>query len=775
MDDKNPLKMKVSELKAELGRRGLSQTGLKFDLAQRLQTAMDVEEFGTLPSMISPSSLSILPVPGKDSTDHKSDKGESPDEQTRDLEMAARAKGSEGAPSIEQSCVEDASIAVEATTQSGGGAPAAGTVDILTFEEKLMAGCGEKGQNDQNNASRGYSDDNVHTGIPVDAKKLVVDGVGGTAGELERGDAAGSNEKTKGAEECGATATTVNEETQPLCFSSPESEKNSATEKHVRGAENALLHVPLLSDSTNPPANTPSSPPKDQSAKVEIEEPEGTTPIKRNAAKSGDDSDQKKAKAKDDTKDLDTRTSQANRETKEVSSPSSSARAAPVSLRLSTSLTERMKDREERFRQENENNPDNKEGHRSGAKDKTGNDGAGLTKDGGHGRDGKTVGGGGVGGESREGGLCSTGGACEEVHGKGKKTVEEDHRAKLMKRKERFMAPPSASSGNGFSVKSGNSSLTKRGTPLTDGSPRKPPSGLPGGAETSGRASSRWQTASEVAAKMARRSERFGVEGSRTSVTRELTSPKVRDPRGSFFAESEDPPDGVAKQSPQPSGSYYFNPPQRQKRVRDLTTPSLNNNGMPTKRRVVNGDVAGALEKRASPGALEAGSNNGEAAKATARRNVRFHAASINGVEKSPLRREKRGKPSPPSSSGKRVSLGSAFVLLGVKKPDTADKGKMTPPLPPPHLSRGEDNRVDGVSASCHPEPPERRTKGGKAMKQRQRRDGPAGGTAAPQASLRRPRQDGQAKKNKNVLEQEAKMAERRKRFDQGPRAPSFR
>ncbi|CAM9348277.1 unnamed protein product [Discosporangium mesarthrocarpum] len=46
MEETNPMRMKVVELKAKLGERGLSQTGLKFDLAQRLQAAMDAEEFG---------------------------------------------------------------------------------------------------------------------------------------------------------------------------------------------------------------------------------------------------------------------------------------------------------------------------------------------------------------------------------------------------------------------------------------------------------------------------------------------------------------------------------------------------------------------------------------------------------------------------------------------------------------------------------------------------------------------------------------------------------
>lgn len=43
----NPKKMKVSELRAALESRGLSSNGLKSELIQRLEMALDEEEFGS--------------------------------------------------------------------------------------------------------------------------------------------------------------------------------------------------------------------------------------------------------------------------------------------------------------------------------------------------------------------------------------------------------------------------------------------------------------------------------------------------------------------------------------------------------------------------------------------------------------------------------------------------------------------------------------------------------------------------------------------------------
>jgi SAP domain-containing ribonucleoprotein len=49
-----PKKMKVSELRAELEARGLSSNGLKSELIQRLEMALDEEEFGSAAEDLAP-------------------------------------------------------------------------------------------------------------------------------------------------------------------------------------------------------------------------------------------------------------------------------------------------------------------------------------------------------------------------------------------------------------------------------------------------------------------------------------------------------------------------------------------------------------------------------------------------------------------------------------------------------------------------------------------------------------------------------------------------
>jgi SAP domain-containing ribonucleoprotein len=55
----NPKKMKVSEIKDELTKRGLSSAGLKSELIQRLELALDEEEFG---SEAQESTLTAVPL-----------------------------------------------------------------------------------------------------------------------------------------------------------------------------------------------------------------------------------------------------------------------------------------------------------------------------------------------------------------------------------------------------------------------------------------------------------------------------------------------------------------------------------------------------------------------------------------------------------------------------------------------------------------------------------------------------------------------------------------
>lgn len=382
-------------------------------------------------------------------------------------------------------------------TQSEGIAPT-GTENILTLGEELA--CGKKGS-DQNKASNDGSDDgsdnNMHAGIVGDERKVTV---GSDPSEI-------SND----VEKCGATAN-ANEEAPLLSFSSSKADKNNSTKDCVQSEENTLL---LLPDSADP-ASTPASSRKDteQVEKEDTDQPGvGVEELERETtARNGvkpDDSDQKKVEeAKGDTADYD-----ANQRNQETNNEGPS-KSAPGSLLLS-SLAERMKDREERFRQEKK--PCNEKGEGGEVEDKIGNKHPRPSKGSDHDRGGKINSRCG-GGESAEASSVLARDACPDVH--GAQTVEDARRAKLMKRKERFMAAPFAGSGNGPSDQSGDSSLVKLGSPLAECPSGKGPSELLGEETSDELTTPRWKAASEAAAKMARRSERFGANESRPRVPR---------------------------------------------------------------------------------------------------------------------------------------------------------------------------------------------------------------------------------------------------------------
>lgn len=399
-------------------------------------------------------------------------------------------------------------------TPTEGGAPPGTEDSSLASSEEL--GCGEKGR-DQSKANRDGPDVNIHNGIGVDESKLVVHGGGSV--EHEAADAGGSNEKAIGADKCGATAT-ANEEPPLLSLGSPRNETDSSgTEECVQSGDTTS---PILSGSVKL-ATAPASPPKgaEQAALGDKDQPPAVGEVEELDGKAAqgeeakdDDPDEEKTGAKGgDTTDGDDAAGQRNQEIT-AEKPSG---FAPDSLLLSASLAERMKGREARFRRENDPDNDNDKSDNTESKDKTGNHSAGPTEASGHGHGDKTdrVCGGSGTGQVR---LPSAGDASQQIH--GVQTVEGVRRAKLMKRKERFLAPPSSSSGNGLSLKSGNGSSAKLGAALAGCSSAKVPSGVVVGEETSGRTSSRRLAASEVAAKMARRSERFGVKGAGSSVNR---------------------------------------------------------------------------------------------------------------------------------------------------------------------------------------------------------------------------------------------------------------
>lgn len=365
-----------------------------------------------------------------------------------------------------------------------------GTDDRSAVEERL--GCGKEGggQSETNGES---SDDNPQASIIGDERKLGLHG-GGTSAEREGRGTGGFNEGLTGVEKCDATPTRTGE-TPPLTVGSPKSEKN------VPSGKNTLMR---LSDSINL-ASSPASPQKGfeqfeeqdkAQAGVGVAELSGK-PAQRNRVTKLDDSDQKKTAVEGDATDFDSN----QRDQGNKKEPSELA----LDSLLLSSLADRMKDREERFRKEKKSEAEIEESEVNG---KTGND-PGPAKASSHGHGGR------IddrcdGSEIGKGSATPKRDACHDAQ--RVQSAEDAHRGKLIKHKERLVAPPSTSSGNGLSIKSGSTPLAKPGTPPVDCSSRKAASGQLNDT-TSEPTSAERQAASEAAAKMARRRERFGEKG----------------------------------------------------------------------------------------------------------------------------------------------------------------------------------------------------------------------------------------------------------------------
>ncbi|CAN0191330.1 unnamed protein product, partial [Pylaiella littoralis] len=492
----------VTELKVELGRRGLSQTGLKFDLAQRLQTAMDVDEFGALPSL-----AGSLPPPS----------ASSPLPQERTIK-----------PSEELSSAGTLSMVVDAL-QSNDNAPSVAE-DTPTFREILSSGERERCEN---GSKCDGSDQNMEVGILSTERALETCIEGGDANEIKSGKA---NEENVHSEE-----RTMSGRKTVLPPSDYGDEKEDATAERdtvTTGAEDTPLLPPASTDVTRAP----------------------TSPQLGAECVAEETSHQTGGGAEDVDKDMTGRrnvlTSNELKDCGGANQRNDANQDGPSELPPDYSLllcsqAERMKDREERFRRGKK--PEQKKNiEESSIEDDLRSDGVDRAEADcdGHDRDGKF--------DSRFSGSSSVGGgenlsaggdSFSEAPGAG--VAEDARKTKLMKRKERFMVPPPA----GNAPPSKNISRAEVEILSADCTASKVSAGTVV-EEMSEPASSRRQMASEAAVKMARRAERFAMKqgGSRVpSVSESCVS--VRDPRGSMFAESDSTSEGDTKKRQTASGA----------------------------------------------------------------------------------------------------------------------------------------------------------------------------------------------------------------------------